>query len=367
MQRSACHVAQIPADPFRRRRERGSSRGEPASTGWCAFIEIREVFCPIDFSDASRHRELNARRISGTGSTMRQIQQILCPIDLSEISRHTVDHAILLARWYSARIIALHVSNPIVIPSTDFTVVGIGTPIVLSDEDFAEIQKQVTACFNGGARARVDVLVDTGHPANCILERAKTLPADLIVLGTHGHGGFEHLVLGSVTEKVLRKATCPVMTVPPRARATSKLPFKRLLCPVDFSDSSLAALEFAFSLAQEGDAELTLLHVFEWEAGDEPLTNRPFNVPEYRREVERDFAARLQALVPDSVRSACRPTTRIAHGKPYREILGVATEDGADLIVMGVQGRNALDLMLFGSTTNQVVRRATCPVVTLRR
>jgi nucleotide-binding universal stress UspA family protein len=58
---------------------------------------------------------------------------------------------------------------------------------------------------------------------------------------------------------------------------------------------------------------------------------------------------------------------RTAHGKPYREILGIATEDRADLIVMGVHGRNALDLMLFGSTTNQVVRRATCPVLTLRR
>ena len=86
------------------------------------------------------------------------------------------------------------------------------------------------------------------------------------MIGTHGAGGFEHLVLGSAAEKVLRKATCPVLTVPPHARATSKLPFKRILCPVDFSDSSRAALDFAFSLAQEGDAELTILHVFEWPA-----------------------------------------------------------------------------------------------------
>ena len=93
----------------------------------------------------------------------------------------------------------------------------------------------------------------------------------------------------------------------------------------------------------------------------------PINVPEFRPQVEHDFAARLEALVPDSVRTWCRPTTRIGHGKAYREILGMATEDNADLIVMGVQGRNALDLMLFGSTANQVVRRATCPVLTLRR
>jgi nucleotide-binding universal stress UspA family protein len=207
-------------------------------------------------------------------------------------------------------------------------------------------------------------VVESGPPANRILTRAGALPADLIVIGTHGAGGFEHLVLGSVAEKVLRKAACPVLTVPHHARTTSRMPFKRLLCPVDFSESSLAALEFAFSLAQEGDAELTILHVFD--AGEESLTDRPINVPEYRRQLEHDLTVKLDALVPDSVRSWCRPLTRTAHGKAYREILGIATEENCDLIVMGVHGRNALDLMLFGSTTNQVVRRATCPVLTLR-
>ncbi len=139
------------------------------------------------------------------------------------------------------------------------------------------------------------------------------------------------------------------------------------MCAVDFSDSSLAALDFAFSLAQEGDAELTLLHVFEWPADDMPMATRPFSVPEFRQEVEREAIAKLQTLVPESVRAWCRPTTRVSHGKAYRELLRLATETRADLIVMGVHGRNAMDLMLFGSTTNQVVRRATCPVLTIRR
>ena len=298
---------------------------------------------------------------------MRQIDRILCPVDLSDVSRQAIDHAVLMARWYKARITALHVTNPIVVPSTDFAVVGYGPAVALTDEEIQEAREQVVAYFSAAKLIDVDVLIDSGHPANRILERAASLPADLIVIGTHGTGGFERLVLGSVTEKVLRRATCPVMTVPPRAQTTSQLPFKRLLCPVDFSDSSLAALECAVSLAQEGDAQLTILHVFEWSVDGEPLPNRPFAVPEYRREVEQDFAKRLQALVPDSVSTYCRPATRIAHGKAYREILAGATRDGADLIVMGAHGGNALDAMLFGSTTNQVVRRATCPVLTLRR
>jgi len=295
---------------------------------------------------------------------MRQIDKILCPVDLSDVSRHAIDHAVLLAGWYEAKVTALHVCNPIIIPSTDFSVIGDTPAVVLTDDEISEARKQVAACFPSASD--VEILIESGHPANRILERAASLPADLMVIGTHGTGGFERLVLGSVTERVIRKAACPVMTVPPRAHTTSKLPFKRLLCPVDFSDPSLAALQFAFSLAQEGDAELTILHVFEWPAGDEPLTNRPMNVPEYRRELEHDFSEKLKALVPDSVLAWCRPATRITHGKAYREILGTATEDSSDLIIMGVHGRNALDVMLFGSTTNQVVRRATCPVLTIR-
>ena len=300
---------------------------------------------------------------------MREINRILCPIDLSDASRHAIEHAVMLARWYDAAITALHVHNPVGFPVPGLVAEGYGDPLPVVDADIRQLRDEVAACFDAANVGDVDVnvVVESGLPTTWILERAAALPADLIVIGTHGVGGFQHLVLGSVAEKVLRKATCPVLTVPPRARATSRLPFKRLLCPVDFSESSLAALEAALSLAEEGDSELTILHVLEWPVDDDVLATRPFSVPEYRRERERDAVAKLQGLVPDAVRAWCRPDTRLAHGKPYREILGVATEDSSDLIVMGVHGRNALDLMLFGSTTNQVVRRATCPVLTLRR
>lgn len=297
---------------------------------------------------------------------MRSIRQILCPIDLSDASRHALDHACVLAQWYKAKVTVLHVCNPIV-PSADFAVIGATTPVILTDVERQDAREQVIKFIGGEHMAGMDVLIDSGHAANAILARASALPADLIVIGTHGLGGFEHFLLGSVTEKVLRKAACPVLTVPPRARTTSRLPFRRLLCPVDFSEPSLAALELARSFAQEGDAVLTILHVFEHSADEEPLANRPIVAPEYLRDVEAEFTARLHALVPQDIGDSGRPQVRTSHGKPYREILSIATEDHADLIVMGVHGRNALDLMLFGSTTNQVVRRATCPVLTLRR
>ena len=298
---------------------------------------------------------------------MRQLKRILCPVDLSDESAHTIEHALAVARWFRSTITALHVCNPLVIPATDVTLVG-GVPPVLTDEEIKDASEEVMACFasapGGHAGVPLEVVVESGPPARQILARAKSLAPDLMVIGTHGHGGFQHLVLGSVAEKVLRQAACPVLTVPPRTRATATLPFKRILCPVDFSDSSQAALDFALSIARQGDADLTILHVLEWPDALPP--SRPVPTLEFRDAAERDVRAMLAQLVPDADRQRCHPAIRLGEGKAYREILEVATEGRADLIVMGVHGRNPIDLMLFGSTTNQVVRRATCPVLSLR-
>jgi len=300
---------------------------------------------------------------------MRDIRRILCPVDLSDESAHAIEHALAVARRYKSTITALHIRNPLVIPATDMTLVGPAIPPMLTEDDIREASDEVAACFDrtpgGHADVPINVLVESGPPARRILERTKWLDADLMVIGTHGHSGFQHLVLGSVTEKVLRQAECPVLTIPPRARTTSNLPFKRILCPIDFSDSSLSALDFALSLAREGDASLTILHVLEFP--DWPPTHQPVPTLEYRQVAEHDVTTKLAQLVPDTDRARCHPTTRLGDGKAYWEILGIATEMRADLIVMGVHGRNPLDLMLFGSTTNQVVRRATCPVLTVRR
>jgi len=302
------------------------------------------------------------------------IQRILCPVDFSDASAHAIRQAVVIAGWYKAHIMALHVYSP-----TLFSVPGLGMSgrsEATDDTETARLRNETAAHCEMATSAGIglDILVDIGQPASHILDRAKSLPADMVVMGTHGTSGFQHLVLGSVTERVLRKATCPVLAVPPHAQATSRLLFKRLLCAVDFSDCSLSALQFAFSVAQEANSGLTLLHVLEWpwhEPPAPPIDELPpaqaLALAEYRRYSEQRATARLESLVPDEIPASRPIMTRISHGKPYVEILGVAFEDQADLIVIGVQGRNPLDLNLFGSTANQVVRRATCPVLTLRR
>jgi nucleotide-binding universal stress UspA family protein len=140
-----------------------------------------------------------------------------------------------------------------------------------------------------------------------------------------------------------------------------------MLCPVDFSESSIAALQFAFTIAQESNARLTIQHVFEWPSDDQVSAKRSFDLSEFRRQWEAETRQRLEGLISDEVRSWCAPEPKLSYGKPYRQILELAEAEHVDLIVMGVHGRNALDLMLFGSTTNHVVRRASCPVLTWKK
>jgi nucleotide-binding universal stress UspA family protein len=294
------------------------------------------------------------------------IRRILCPVDFSDASRHALEHATAVAGWYDSRLLVLHVWAP------PFPVVP---PLLFSEPDHLELPAEAVreeflarlrqwAAGAAAAGCQVDVELVTGNPAAKIVERAGAYEAHLIVMGTHGRGGFERLMIGSVAERVLHRAACPVLTIPPPAVTTSKLPFKRLLSAVDFSEPSLVAFRFAVSIAKESGAHLTVLHAIEWPLDEEMAA---FDTPEFRQVIEDQTRARVGGLLTDDMRTWCEVDTTIAYGKPYREILDVAGRDDTDLIVMGVHGRNALDLMLFGSTTNQVVRRASCPVLTLKR
>lgn len=301
------------------------------------------------------------------------LSHIVCPVDLSEASQHALEQATAIASWYDATLTVLHVHAPG--PAIALEPFGISAP---PDEESAEIARLRLATREAAAPAidanlQVNVVVDTGDPTRQILVHAEPRDVGMIVMGTHGASGFEHLVLGSVTEKVLRRARCPVLTVPPRMHTAFTMPFQRILCAIDFSDSSLSALEWAWSLAEEAGATVSLLHVIEWPWDEPPAP--PFEklpgaeartLMEYRHAAEASSQKLLESLVPDNLQHRCPSAPLVRHGKAHREVLAAATETRADLIVMGVHGRNAVDMTLFGSTTNQVVRRASCPVLTVR-
>jgi nucleotide-binding universal stress UspA family protein len=292
------------------------------------------------------------------------IARVLCPVDFSGISQHALDHAAAVAHSYQAQLTLLHVF--VTRPTMD------APPLILDDPERERLKTSMREmAVRVPADVRVDLRVEQAEQAhNEILGQLAATGADLLVLGTHGRSGFQRLFLGSVTEKVIRQATCPTLVVPPRAPGIppdAPVQFKRILCAIDFSESSLSALAYALHLAEEVDAHLTLLHVIEMppELGENPMT-RDFNIDHIHAAAEADARRRLQDLIPDQARTHSTVETAVVEGRAYRRVLQRSAEEQANLIVMGVHGRGPIDLLVFGSTTHHVIRAATCPVLIVR-
>ena len=298
---------------------------------------------------------------------MIEFKQIICPVAFSESSVRAFAHAVAFAQWYDAQLTVLHVVptfDPMQVRGDLTDSVRVVTPMP-REQVLEEMGRSLDLAR---VSPRATPVAESGDPQATIIEQAISNRADLIVMGTHGRRGFKRLFLGSVTETVLREAPCPVLTVPPHAPAAASeaVTFKRILCPIDFSAAALQALGFALDLARQADGLVKLLHVVEWLAEEEPRATAHFNVPEYRRHMVEDAQERLRALVADESRTWVEIDDVVVSGRAHREILRAAETKPADLIVMGAQGRGGIGLALFGSTTQQVVRGATCPVLTVR-
>jgi len=295
-----------------------------------------------------------------------EFRQVLCAVDLSDQSVRTLKYAAAVARWYGGRLTALHV-----VPTFDPMEVRVGglfDPVQIVNPVPREavvdrVRETLDAADTPPGSA--DIVAEAGETTATIVDQCIARRADLLVIGTHGRSGFDRLVLGSVAEKLLRKAPCPVLTVPPHAPSLppGEVVFGKILCAVDFSPASLLALGFALDLARRGRASLTVVHAIEWLAEEEPREIAHFSVPEFRGELVENARARLQAMLAKE--EAVKADVAIVTGRAHREIAAVAAAQGPGLIVMGAQGRGGAALGMFGSTTLQVVRAAACPVLTV--
>ena len=280
-----------------------------------------------------------------------ELHRILCPVDFSDFSRRALEHAGALARWYESSITILHVGASVPVAAYS---IGSGVPsaTALTEADRDRLLAALRRFADNSAvtHVPVDFEIAEGPAAAEILKKAEAMPADLVVMGTHGRSGFERLILGSATEKVLRKATCPVLTVPKRLQDPVAVPpvlFKQIVCAIDYSDCSMRGLRYAASLAGETNAALTVVHVIELPPDlprevHETVTAGPRSLREYIAAAEEHELARLADVLPNSVRDRRTTETVVAAGAPYREIVRVAEERKADLLVIGVQGRGPI-------------------------
>jgi len=290
---------------------------------------------------------------------MLKIERILCPMDFSEFSTKSYEYAHSLAQRYGARLFVEHVVQPLTMGYPYYAFPDSVNQVYWDlTTDAAKHLKEVVQKYQWNG-IHPEFIVQEGFVTDSILACAQKRSVDLIVMGTHGRRGIDRLTMGSVTEQVLRKAHCPVLAVRkpahdfvnPLERAMP-VQLKKILFCTDFSKHSEQAYEYALSLAREYNAELTMLHVLDEIPSDSNVQS----------EVAR-VQAQLEQAVNDEARSACKVKVAVRIGKPYEQVIQTAVEAQTDLIVMGVRGRNALDLALFGSTTHRVIQLGPCPVL----
>ena len=151
---------------------------------------------------------------------MIKLKKILYPTDFSESSLEAMKYAVSFARDYKARLVLMHVVNEQIF-SEGLNLPRLAAPEALEQELVAEATRQMRTLIPADVRAGVDVehVILRGMPFLEIIRYAKANEVDLIVIGTHGRSGMEHIIFGSTAEKVVRKAPCPVLSVKPAQHA----------------------------------------------------------------------------------------------------------------------------------------------------
>jgi nucleotide-binding universal stress UspA family protein len=288
-----------------------------------------------------------------------RIERILCPIDFSAFSVQAYAFASSLAQRSGAKLFVQHVVEVWRHPSACFAATANDYDRFCADL-LTQGKEKLRAFVKSNTKNAVEPesVICEGMAADCILSFARRQAIDLIVIGTHGIGGFERLMLGSITEKVLRKARCPVLAVaePPHGFVAAEaseheVELHKIIFCTDFSDSSNEAMEYAISVAAEYNANLTLLHVLEGVSKSHCAA-----------ETAKSYQL-LDELIPPQAKLTSRITTTVRVGRAYREINELARDACADLVIMTVHGRNALDDAVFGSTTYRVLQLGSCPVL----
>ncbi len=198
--------------------------------------------------------------------------------------------------------------------------------------------------------------------AQVILDAIAEYDCDLVIMGTHGRRGLKRLLTGSVAQEVVHHSPVPVLTI--RADADDPRLPQKILVAVDFSETSLMAVEWAAAIAPALDAEVTLLHIVE------TLIYPDFyaldSLPEVRmKEVESHCHSSLSDIAKKQLADVAS-TTAVIQAHPAQGIASFAKENDHDLVVLATKGISGLSHALLGSVAERVVRLSETPVLTVR-
>ena len=293
-----------------------------------------------------------------------RIQTILVPIDLSEESYRALEFAIPLAQRFGAAVHLVNVYEGARQLSSIAT-----TPVLWSDEEIAwRLAEQ--ARRRCGSRPRTENChVRLGKPFQEIVATAREVKADLVVMATHGHGGLEHLALGSTAEKAIRHSPCPVLVVREATRGPIKtamegIVLEKILVPVDFSECSKEGARYASAFATNVGADLLVMHVTHpanFMAMD--ANSIPPEWPELVKTARLAAEDELDELVNFLPLVGISAETQVVVGTPIEKLVEASARPDIDMVITSTHGYTGLRHALLGSTAEQLVRLARCPVL----
>jgi nucleotide-binding universal stress UspA family protein len=293
------------------------------------------------------------------------IRNILVPIDFSPMSIQAIETAKAFARRFGAAVHLAHVHQPCY--PAGFTV-HVSPVIAYSPYDYEQEAEKKAArelillAKKHGLRPSTTHLL-VGAPAyDEICRLARKLPADLVVMPTHGRTGLEHVFLGSTAERIVQHSPCPVFVARERTGAAAR-GINNILVPVDYSKCSLAGLRYAIEFAKKAAARLIVLHVAD--LGPQLMTDGYgiYHLSPYKEAAGRVSKPQMRAFLRGvNFGSVPFKTSAIAGFCP-EGICRAAEEKKVDVIIISTHGRTGLKHVLIGSVAERVVRHAPCAVL----
>ncbi len=294
-----------------------------------------------------------------------EFRRILCATDLSESSKTVVGYGSAIAKAFGSKLYGAYVVE-VPVPAAPAAAQALSTDQIM---EIADAGSESLSSLLAGKADETEAVVRHGRAAETLADLAAELKIDLAVTATRGLSGLRRLVLGSVTERLIRIVCCPLLIVTAKGSGEKKVPEgawhpERILVGCDFSPDSRRALETAFSLAQEFEAELHLVHVIE------PFAYRDMLLPEstsntLKERITPEMHQRLKEIAPEEAETWCSVQTACLSGRPHDELIRYGRRRRMDLIVLGVRGRSLMESLMLGSTTDRVIRQADCPVLSV--
>lgn len=322
-----------------------------------------------------------------------QPKKIMCAVDFSDFSHLILSYGRALAAEFHARLYVCHVQNDMVMLSSHGQAYIVSETVAKERLDDTKVILENLVKEQG---IEAQIIVSQGHAADEITQVVQDKNIDLVIAATHGGSGIKRFLIGSVTERLVKTLTCPLLVLHsqenhPAFPNVFRVPLERILVGCDFSPESDLAFDYGLSLAQEFQAELHLVHVIKPKKHIELATTDYIKIQEgdhmgwtrsefltlqqkatddeweRRSRLLNRIERQLSHMVPEESRDWCTPVINLLEGKAYSELIHYAEIKKVDMIVLGIHGHSLLEQFLVGSTTDRVIGRSNCPVLAVRK